>query len=82
MCVCVCVCRVAMFGDSGMCAEVTQVYNTISCLPIMSDRAATESSKYFKLGRQPYKFFNLKCLFLLVRCKGSSFQNISPLVML
>ena len=26
-------------------------------LPIMSDRAATEGSKYFELGRQPHEFF-------------------------
>ena len=40
MCVvCVCVC---------VCAEVT---DTMSCLPIVSDRAATEGSKYFELGR-------------------------------
>ena len=29
-----------------MCAEVTEVYDTMSCLPIVSDRAATEGSKY------------------------------------
>ena len=44
--VCVCV-----------CAEVTEVYDTMSCLPIVSDRAVTEESKYFKLGRQPHEFF-------------------------
>ena len=36
--VCVCVC---------VCAEVTEVYDTMPCLPIVSDRAATEGSKYF-----------------------------------
>ena len=32
-CVCVCVCHVS--GDSGVCvcAEVTEVYDTMSCLP-------------------------------------------------
>ena len=44
VCVCVCVCTRAH-------AEVTEVYDTISCLPIMSDRAANEQSKRFKLGR-------------------------------
>ena len=28
----------------------------MSCLPIVSDRAATEGSKYFELGRQPHEF--------------------------
>ena len=44
MCVYVCVC---VF----VCAEVTEVCDTMSCLPIVSDRAVTEESKYFKLGR-------------------------------
>ena len=48
LCVCVCVC---------VCAEVTEVYDTMSCLPIVSDRAATEGSKYFELGQQPHEFF-------------------------
>ena len=39
-----------------VCAEVTEVYDTMSCLPIVSDRAATEGSKYFELGRQPHEF--------------------------
>ena len=47
MCVCVCVCHVRMSGDSGVCAKVTEVYDTMSCLPIVSDRAATEGSKCF-----------------------------------
>ena len=38
------------------------MYDTISCLPIMSDRATTEGSKYFKLGQQPHEFFNSKYL--------------------
>ena len=46
--VCVCVC---------VCAEVTEVYDTMSCLPIVSNRAATEGSKYFELGWQPDEFF-------------------------
>ena len=50
MCVCV-------SGDSAECAEVNEVYDTMSCLPIASDRAATEGSKYFKLGQQPHEFF-------------------------
>ena len=45
-CVCVCVC---------VRAEVTEVYDTMSCLSIVSDRAATEGSKYFELGRQPHE---------------------------
>ena len=47
VCVCVCVC---------VCADVTEVYDTMSCLPIVSDRAATEESKYFELGLQPHGF--------------------------
>ena len=39
-----------------MCAEVTEVYDTMSCLPIVSDRAAIEGSKYFELGWQPHEF--------------------------
>ena len=42
-----------MFGDSGVCVEVAEVYGTMSCLIVMSDRAATEGSKYFELGQQP-----------------------------
>ena len=45
-CVCVCV-----------CGEVTEVYDTMSCLPVMSDRAATEGSKNFGLGWQPHEIF-------------------------
>ena len=48
VCVCVCVC---------VCAEVTEVYDSMSYLAIVSDRAATEGSKYFELGRQPQEFF-------------------------
>ena len=61
-CVCVCVC-VCVSGDSAECAEVNEVYDTMSCLPIASDRAATEGSKYFELGQQPHEFFNSKYLF-------------------
>ena len=57
MCVCVCV-RVCVY------AEVTEVYDTVSCLPIVSNRAATEGSKYFELGRQLHEFFNSKYLLL------------------
>ena len=40
----------------------------MSCLPIVSDRAATEGSKYFELGRQPHKFLTRNtCLFVLQR---------------
>ena len=46
-----------MFGDSGVCSEVAKVYGTMSCLTIISDRAATKGSKYFELGRQPHEFF-------------------------
>ena len=53
--VCVCV-----------CAVVTEVYDTMSCLPIMSDRAATKGSKYFELGQQPHEFFNSKYLLMYV----------------
>ena len=54
--VCVCVSHVS--GGSGVCvcAEVTEVFDTMSCLLIVSDRAATEGSKYFELGRQPHEF--------------------------
>ena len=50
MCVCV-------------CAEIIEVYDTMSCLSIVSDTAATEGSKYFELGLQPHEFFNSKSLF-------------------
>ena len=33
-----------------VCAEVIEVYDTVSCLSIVNDRAATEGSKYFELG--------------------------------
>ena len=48
---CVCVCDVCLLTVVSVCAEVTEVYDTMSCLPIMSDRAATEGSKYFELGQ-------------------------------
>ena len=61
-CVCVvCVCLVS--GDSGVCVcvcvcvlRLLGYYDTMSCLPIVSDRAATEGSKYFELGQQPHEF--------------------------
>ena len=52
-----------MSDDSGVCAEVTEVYDIMSCLPAMSDRAATKGSKYFELGQRPHVFFNSKYLF-------------------
>ena len=42
--VCMCVCVSLVSGDK------------MSCLPIVSDRAATEGSKYFELGREPHEF--------------------------
>ena len=68
VCVCVvCVCVCLLSGDSGVCvcvcAEVAEVYDTMSCLPIVSDRAATEGSKYFKLGRQPHEFLTRNTCF-------------------
>ena len=47
---CVCVCGVCV------CAEVTEVFDTMSCLPIVSNRAAREGSKYFELGGSPMSF--------------------------
>ena len=50
-CVCVCVLKLLR-------------YDTMSCLPIVSDRAATEGSKYFELGRQPHEFLTRNtCLY-------------------
>ena len=40
----------------GVHAEVTEVPVTMSCLPKVSDRAATEGSKYFELGQQHHEF--------------------------
>ena len=62
--VCVRVCVSHVSGDSGVCVCVCVCvcvlkllrYDTMSCLPIVSDRAATEGSKYFELGRQPHEF--------------------------
>ena len=63
VCVCVvfvfvrvCVCLMCLVAVVCVCAEVTEVYVTMSCLPIVSDGAATEGSKYFELGRQPHEF--------------------------
>ena len=36
--------------------KLLRYYDAMSCLPIVSDRAATEGSKYFELGRQPHEF--------------------------
>ena len=53
VCVCVCVCVL----------KLLRYYDAMSCLPIVSDRAATEGSKYFELGRQPHEFLTRKtCL--------------------
>ena len=49
-----------------VCAEVIEVYDKMSCLLVMSDRAATEGSKYFELGLPPHKFFNSKNLLFWV----------------
>ena len=35
----------------------------MSCLPIVSDRAATEGSKYFELGWQPHEFLTRNTCF-------------------
>ena len=65
VCVCVCVCHVCLVTVVCVCLlrSLHEVYDTLSCLLIVSDRAATEESKYFELGRQPHKFFNSKYLF-------------------
>ena len=44
-----------------MCAEVIEVYDTMSGLPNMSDRAATE--QIFRVGAAATRVFNLKYLF-------------------
>ena len=48
-----------------VCAEVTEVYDTMSCSPIVSDRAVTEWSKYFELGQQPHKFLTQNTIVIL-----------------
>ena len=63
-----CVCGVCV------CAEVTEVYDTMSCLPIVSVRAVTKGSKYFELGRQPHKFFNSKYL-LYTSCTAFAYPK-------
>ena len=50
-CVCVCLCVYV-----SVCAEVTEVPDTMSCLPMVSGRVVTEGSKYFELGWQPHVF--------------------------
>ena len=55
MCVCVCVCVLKLLRH----------YDAMSCLPIVSDRAATEGSKYFELGRQPHEFLTRNTCFYL-----------------
>ena len=59
----------------SVCAEVTEVYVTMSCLPIVSDRAATEGSKYSELGRQPHKCFNSKYLFLVCSAAYTGYSD-------
>ena len=61
-------------GDSGVCVcvcvcvlKLLRYYDAMSCLPIVSDRAATEGSKYFELGRQPHEFLTRNTC-LLVKC--------------
>ena len=44
--------------------KLLRYYNAMLCLPIVSDRAATEGSKYFELGRQPHEFLTRNtCLY-------------------
>ena len=56
-CVCVYVC---------MRAEVTEVYDTMSCLPIMSGRAAAKGASILSLGSSPTRFLTRKYLFFSV----------------
>ena len=49
---CVCVLKLLRYCDA------------MSCLPIVSDRAATEGSKYFELGRQPHEFLTRNTCFV------------------
>ena len=42
---------------SGVCVLSLRCMTQCHVLPIMSDRAATEGSKYFELGQQPHEFF-------------------------
>ena len=63
LCMCVCVhvqyvCCVCVY----VCAEATEVHDKMSCLPIMNDRAMTEGSKYFELGRKLHDFLFIKIL--------------------
>ena len=89
VCVCVCVCVSHVSGDSGVCVlKLLRYCDAMSCLPIVSDRAATEGSKYFELGRQPHEFltrntcFNSKYLFtsffdtLITMCLSFSSFNL------
>ena len=43
----------ASLALAGLCTNTLSPFDTMSCLPIMSDRAATERSKYFELGGSP-----------------------------
>ena len=58
MCVCVCVCVCVL--------KLLRYCDAMSCLPIVSDRAATEGSKYFELGRQPHEFLTRNTCFKCV----------------
>ena len=75
MCVCVCVCVC-------VCGEVTEVYDTMSGLPIVSDIAATKGSKYLKLGRQTHKLFNSKYLLQtdIISWGGATFLHVGTIV--
>ena len=69
VCVCACVCLVSSNGVC-VCAEVAEVYDTVSCLPNVSDRAVTEGSKYLisSWGGSPMSF-NSKYLFFIMYYK-------------
>ena len=45
-----------------MCA-ITEAYDTMLYLPIMSDKAVNKGSECFELGWQPHEFLNSKYLF-------------------
>ena len=42
----------------------------MSCLPIVSDRAATEGSKYLELGRQPHEFLTRNTCYIMMQSVG------------
>ena len=47
----------------------------MSCLPIVSDRAATEGSEYFELGRQPHEFLTRNTCFIISSSNGELNHN-------